>query len=127
MYFSLSLSVSLSLYIYIYIYLYICIYCYPQTDCLVLSEPFSVASRDRNPSNVRLSLRTLGQQAYHVWPRELLRYLCSNISSRTLEYVKGCIYLSNNISQWTDMFFGQFCSIFVLLIFKSIIIQRNQV
>ena len=34
----------------------------------------------------RLSLRLLGQQAYHVWLRELLRYLCSNSSSRLFTF-----------------------------------------
>ena len=65
------------------LYLYIYIYCHPQTDCFVLSELFSVArhvGRSKPGSKpiqlyVRLSLRPLGQQAYHVWLRELLRYL----------------------------------------------------
>ena len=66
----------------IYIYIYIYIYCHPQTDCFVLSELFSVArhvGRSKPRSKpfqiyVRLSLRPLGQQAYHVWLREFLRY-----------------------------------------------------
>ena len=73
----------------IYIYIYIYIYCHPQTDCFVLWELFSVArhvGRSKTGSKpiqfyVRLSLRPLGQPAYHVWLRELLRYLCSNSSS----------------------------------------------
>ena len=64
--------------------IYIYIYCHLQTDCFVLSELFSVArlaGRSKPGSKpiqlyVRLSLRPLGQQAYHV-----LRYLCSNSSS----------------------------------------------
>ena len=50
--------------------------------CFVLSELFSVTrhvgrSKPRlKPIQlyVRLSLRPLGQQAYHVWLREFLRY-----------------------------------------------------
>ena len=57
-----------------YIYIYIYIYCHPETDCFVLSELFSVArhvGRSKPGSKpiqlyVRLSLRPLGQQAYHV-------------------------------------------------------------
>ena len=56
--------------------------CHPQTDCFVLSELFSVArhvGRSKPGSKpiqlyVRLSLRPLGQQAYHIWLREFLRY-----------------------------------------------------
>ena len=73
----------------LYIYIYIYIYYHPQTDCFILSELFSVArhaGRSKPGSKpiqlyVRLSLRSLGQQAYHVWQRELLRYLYSNSSS----------------------------------------------
>ena len=62
--------------------LYIYIYCHPQTDCFILSELFSVArhvGRSKLGSKpielyIRLSLRPLGQQAYHVWLREFLRY-----------------------------------------------------
>ena len=58
----------------LYIYICIYIYCHPQTDCFVLSELFSVArhvGRLKSGSKpiqlyVRLSLRPLGQQAYHV-------------------------------------------------------------
>ena len=61
---------------------YIYIYCQPQTDCFVLSELFSAAryvGRAKPGSKtiqlyVRLGLRPLGQQAYHVWLREFLRY-----------------------------------------------------
>ena len=61
---------------------YIYIYSHPQTDCFVLSELFSVArqvTRSKTVSKpiqlyVRLSLRPLGQQAYHVWLREFLRH-----------------------------------------------------
>ena len=50
------------------------IYSHPQTDCFVLSELFSVARHAGGSKQglkpiqlyVRLSLRPLGQQAYHV-------------------------------------------------------------
>ena len=53
---------------------YTYIYCRPQTDCFDLSELFSVArhvGRSKPGSKatklyVRLNLRPLGQQAYHV-------------------------------------------------------------
>ena len=75
-------------------YIYIYIYCHPQTDCFVLSEFFSVAKHIQHskPGSkpiqlyVRLSLRPLGQQTYHVWLRELLRYLFSNSSSRLFTF-----------------------------------------
>ena len=68
-------------------YIYIYIYSHPQTDFFVLSELFSVArhvGRSKPGAKpiqlyVRLGFRPLGQQAYHVWPRELLRYLFNNI------------------------------------------------
>ena len=71
-----SLSVEDKIYIYIYIY------CHPQTDCFVLSELFIVAwhvgcsKPGSKPIQlyVRLSLRSLGQQAYHIWLWEFLRY-----------------------------------------------------
>ena len=71
-----------------------CVYCHPQTDCFVLSELFSVARHVERwkPGSkpiqlyVRLSLRPLGQQAYHVWLRELLRHLCSNSSVRLFTF-----------------------------------------
>ena len=74
----------------LFVYIYIYIYCHPQTDCFVLSDLFRVArdvGRSKPESKpiqlyVRLSLRPFGQQAYDVWLRELLRYLCSNSSSR---------------------------------------------
>ena len=87
--FFLSLSVCLIyLSIYLSISLSIYIYCHPQTDCFILSELFSVARHIGHSKPglkpiqlyVRLSFRPLGQQAYHVWLRELLRYLCSNSS-----------------------------------------------
>ena len=54
--------------------IYIYIYSHPQTDCFVLSELFSVARHvgrlklGSKPVQlyVRLSIRLLGQQAYHV-------------------------------------------------------------
>ena len=74
----------------IYIYIYICIYCYPHTDCFVVSQLFSVTIHvgclklGSKPAQlyVRLSLRPLGQQAYHVW----LRYLRRNSSSRSFTF-----------------------------------------
>ena len=74
----------------IYIYIYIYIYILSSTDCFVLSELFSVArqvGRSKPGSKPiqlydRLSLRSLGQQAYLVWLRELLRYLCSNSNAK---------------------------------------------
>ena len=64
------------------LHIYIYIYCHPQTDCFVLSELFSVAWHvERSKLGlkpiqlcIRLSLRPLGQQAYHVWLKEFLRY-----------------------------------------------------
>ena len=61
-------------YTYTYEYTYIYIYSHPQTDCLVLSELFSVAThagRSKTGSKpvqlyVRLSFRPLGHQAEHV-------------------------------------------------------------
>ena len=90
-----------SIYIYIYI-IYIYIYCHPQTDCFVLSELFSVArlvGHSKTGSKpiqlyVRLSLGPLGQQAYHVWLRESLRYLCSNSSSRLFTFLYPIGYQS---------------------------------
>ena len=76
-----SLSFSVSVYIYIYIY----IYCYPQEDCFVLSELFSVAwhaGRSKPGSKpvqlyVRLSFRPpSGPRRL----REFLRCLFSNSS-----------------------------------------------
>ena len=60
--------------IYIYIYIYVCIYCHLQTDCFVVSQLFSVARRvgrlklGSKPAQLfsRISIRPLGQQAYHV-------------------------------------------------------------
>ena len=57
-----------------YIYIYIYIYCYQQTDCFVVSELFSVARHigrlklGLKPAQlyVRLRIRPLGQQAYHI-------------------------------------------------------------
>ena len=85
-----------------YIYIYIYIYCHPQTETFALSEPFSVArpvGRTKLGSKpiqlyVRLNFKPLGQQAYHVWLRELLRYLCSNSSSRLLTFLYPIGYQS---------------------------------
>ena len=54
--------------------LYIYIYSHPQTDCFVVSQLFGVARHIRRlkleskPTQLyfRLSIRPLGQQAYHV-------------------------------------------------------------
>ena len=61
-------------YIYIYIYIYICIYIYIVIHRQTVS--FYQNSPESKPIQlyVRLSLRPLGQQAYHVWLREFLRY-----------------------------------------------------
>ena len=56
------------------IYIYIYIYCHPQTDCLVITQLFSVARHvgrlklGSKPAQlyVRLCIRPLSQQAYHV-------------------------------------------------------------
>ena len=93
--FQLSICRNPFTHAHIYIYIsYIYIYCHPQTDCFVLSELFSVArhvGRSKPGSKpiqlyVRLSLKPLGQQAYHAWLRELLRYLFSIISSRLFTF-----------------------------------------
>ena len=57
------------------------IYCHPQTDCFFLSELFSVArhvGRSKPGSKpiqlyVRLSLKPLGQQAYHVLAKGVVK------------------------------------------------------
>ena len=85
-----------------YIYIYIYKYCHPQTNCFILSKLFSVArhvGRSKPGSKpiqiyVRLNLRPLGQQVYHVWLRELLRYLCSNSSSRLFTFLYPIGYQS---------------------------------
>ena len=71
---TLSVCMYVCMYVPVWIYIYIYIYCHPQTDCFVLSELFSVARHvgHSKPGSkpiqlyVRLSLRPLGQQAYHV-------------------------------------------------------------
>ena len=76
-------------------YIYIYLYCHPQTDCFVLSEPFSVARHVGRPKPgskpiqlyVRLSLRPLGQQAYHFAlceRRPKYLYTCTHIYRRIL-------------------------------------------
>ena len=60
--------------LYIYIYIYIYIYYHPQIDCFVVSQLFSGARHagrlklGSKPAQlyVRLRIRALGQQAYHV-------------------------------------------------------------
>ena len=55
-------------------YIYIYIYCHPQTDCFVVSQLFTVARHvgrlklGSKPGQLydRLSIKLLGQQAYHV-------------------------------------------------------------
>ena len=84
-----------------YIYIYIYIYCHPQTDCFIVLQLFSVARHvgrlklGSKPAQLylRLSIRPLSQQTYHV---NLGNYkvLCSNISSSvrlfTFLYLTGC-------------------------------------
>ena len=78
------------------------IYCHPQSDCFVLSELFSVArhvGRSKPGSKpiqlyFRLSLKPLGQQAYHVWLREFLKVLRSNSSSRLFTFLYPIVYQS---------------------------------
>ena len=102
------------------ILIYICIYCHPQTDCFVISELFSVARLvgQWKPGSIpmqfyiRLILRPLGQQAYHVQLREFLRYyvvtaaaVCLHFytlsATRVLnffeELIDLCVYINNNI------------------------------
>ena len=62
--------------------IYIYIYCHPQIDCFILSELFSgtrhvgCSKPGSKPVQlyVRLSLRPLGQQVYHVGKGSFLRY-----------------------------------------------------
>ena len=71
-----------------YIYIYIYIYCHLQTDWFVVSQVFSVARHvgrlklGSEPAKlyVRLSIKPLGQQAYHVGLGNC-KVLCSNSSS----------------------------------------------
>ena len=80
---------------YISILSYIYIYCHPQTHCSVLSELFSVVwhvGRWKPGSKpvqlyVRLSLRPLGQKAYHVWLREFLRYYLVTAAAVCLHFL----------------------------------------
>ena len=68
-------------YIYIYIYIYICMYIVIHRHCFVVSQLFSVARHverlklGSKPSQLyaRLSIRPLGQQAYHVG-QGIIRY-----------------------------------------------------
>ena len=85
-----------------YRYIYIYIYCHPQKDCFVLSELFSLerhVGRSKPGSKpiqlyVRLSLRPLSQQAYHVWLREFFKVLYSNSSSRLFTFLYPIGYQS---------------------------------
>ena len=81
------------------LYIYIYIYCHPQTDCFVVSELFSVARHvgrlklGSKPAHiyVRLSIRPLGQQAYHVGLGNY-KVLCSSSCSVrlfTFSYLTG--------------------------------------
>ena len=93
--------------IYMYIYIYIYIHCHPQTDCFILSELFSVARHvgHSKPGSkpiqlyIRQSLRLLSQQVYHIWLKELLRYLCSNSSSRLFTFLYPIGYQSAQFFQ----------------------------
>ena len=77
------------------------IYCHPQTDCFVLSELFSVARHvgRLNPWSklvqlyVRLSIRPLGQQAYHVGEGNY-KVLCSSSSVRLFTFLYPIGYQS---------------------------------
>ena len=87
-----------------------------QTDCFILSELFSVArhvGRSKPGSKpiqlyVRLSVRPLGQQTYHVWLRELLRYLCSNSSSCSFTFLYPIGYQSAQFFRRARDNFGKF-------------------
>ena len=69
------------------------VYCHPQTDCFALSQLFSVAKhvgRSKLGSKsaqlyVRLCIRPLCQQTYHVGLGNY-KVLCSNSSSRSVEF-----------------------------------------
>ena len=83
--------------------IFIYIYSHPQT-VFVLSELFSVARHIGHskpiPLYIRLSIRLLGQQAYHVWLRELLRYfLCSNSSIRLHFYTLSATRVLNSFEE----------------------------
>ena len=78
----------MSIYLSIYIYIYIYIYCHPQTDCFIISQLYSVA-RHVGPLRlgskpvqlyVRLSIRPLGQQAYHVG-KGIIRYYVATVAA----------------------------------------------
>ena len=87
--YNVNISEAYTLCACIYIYIYIYIYILSSTDCFILSELFSVARYVRclkpelQPIQlcVRLSLRPLSQQAYHIWLREFLRYYVATASS----------------------------------------------
>ena len=75
-----AVSYKTDIYIYIYIYIYMCvcvcmcvyvyiyiyIYCHPQTDCVARHVGHSKPGLKPIQLYVWLSLRPLGQQAYHV-------------------------------------------------------------
>ena len=79
---------------YIYIYIYIYIYSHPQTDCFVVSQLFRVARHvgcsklGSKPIQryVRLNIRLLSQQAYHVGLGNY-KVLCSNSSIRLFTFI----------------------------------------
>ena len=77
----LNIPPNICLYKNNHIYIYTHIYCHPQTHCFIVSQLISVARTRRmlklgsKPTQlyVRLSIRPLDQQAYHVG-LEIIRY-----------------------------------------------------
>ena len=74
-----NISLWMTIYIYIYIYIYIVIHRQPFSlyqNSSVWLDTYDARRPGSKPIQLyaRLSLRPLGQQAYHVWLREFLRY-----------------------------------------------------
>ena len=80
--------------LYLLSYIYIYIYCYPQTDCFVVSQLFSVSRHvgrlklGSKPAQlyVRLSIRPLSQQAYHVG-KGIIRYYVAAAAFVCLQFI----------------------------------------
>ena len=78
----------------LYIYIYICLYCHPQIDCFVVSQFISVARHvgrlklESKPAQiyVRLSIRPLKQQAYHVSFRIIRYYVVAFVCLHFIPY-----------------------------------------
>ena len=74
---------------------YIYIYCHPQTDCIVVSQLFSVARHigclklGLKPAQlyVRLSIRPLSQQVYHVSKRIIRYYVAAAAAFACLHFI----------------------------------------